>query len=89
MVVTPGMIELGELQFNENERFGEQSASLADVVIVVGRTNKKALLHGAARHEQCTVISVSTRDDAVAWVRANLTGRDVVLYENDFPDHYP
>lgn len=89
VVVTPGMIELGELQFNENERFGEQSASLADVVIVVGRTNKKALLHGAARHEQCTVISVSTRDDAVAWVRANLTGRDVVLYENDFPDHYP
>ena len=26
---------------------------------------------------------------AVEWVRATLTDGDVVLYENDLPDHYP
>ena len=30
-----------------------------------------------------------TRDAAVAWVREHLRDGDVVLYENDLPDHYP
>jgi hypothetical protein len=32
---------------------------------------------------------VATREDAVRWVRAQLAAGDVVLYENDLPDHYP
>jgi hypothetical protein len=29
------------------------------------------------------------REEAVAWVRANLGRGDAVLYENDLPDTYP
>jgi hypothetical protein len=32
---------------------------------------------------------VDTRDEAVSCVRANTGPGDVVLYENDLPDHYP
>jgi hypothetical protein len=32
---------------------------------------------------------VRNRDEAVAWVRANVCEGDAVLYENDLPDHYP
>jgi hypothetical protein len=32
---------------------------------------------------------MATREDAVRWVRAQLAAGDVVLYENDLPDHYP
>jgi hypothetical protein len=32
---------------------------------------------------------VDRRDQAVAWVRDHLGTGDVVLYENDLPDHYP
>lgn len=37
----------------------------------------------------CAVHTVATRDEAVAWVRRTLGPGDVVLYENDLPDHYP
>jgi hypothetical protein len=32
---------------------------------------------------------VRTREDAVAWVKAELGTDDLVLYENDLPDHFP
>jgi hypothetical protein len=35
------------------------------------------------------VVEVATRQDAVTWVKANVGPGDVVLYENDLPDHYP
>jgi UDP-N-acetylmuramoyl-tripeptide--D-alanyl-D-alanine ligase len=32
---------------------------------------------------------VASRDEAVTWVRDHLGPGDIVLYENDLPDHYP
>ncbi len=54
----------------------------------MGQTNRKALVAGAA-HRDIRVHFAPTRDKAVEWVRATLTDGDVVLYENDLPDHYP
>jgi UDP-N-acetylmuramoyl-tripeptide--D-alanyl-D-alanine ligase len=88
VVVTPGMIELGDQQREENRRFAVRAGEVADVVVVVGRTNATALLDGLAV-SSAEVRRVATRDEAVAWVRATLGAGDVVLYENDFPDHYP
>ena len=36
-----------------------------------------------------SVHTVATREEAVAWVRSALGPGDVVLYENDLPDHHP
>ena len=88
IVVTPGMIELGSSAREANATFGAQAGAVAEVVIIVGRTNRRALKKGLAG-TPATVMTVEHRDDAVAWVRANGTGRDAVLYENDLPDHYP
>ncbi|HJQ75895.1 MAG TPA: UDP-N-acetylmuramoyl-tripeptide--D-alanyl-D-alanine ligase [Acidimicrobiia bacterium] len=87
-VVTPGMVELGHLQEEENRKFAEEAAAQADHLIVVGRTNRGALLHGSATG-RASVTVVDSRDEAVEWVRANLGPGDAVLYENDLPDHYP
>ncbi|MCY4516213.1 MAG: Mur ligase family protein [Acidimicrobiaceae bacterium] len=54
VVVTPGMVELGRSQAHENRRLGEQAAQIADDVIIVGRTNRTALLGGAAGWDQAT-----------------------------------
>ena len=54
VVVTPGMVELGRSQAHENRRLGEQAAQIADDVIIVGRTNRAALLGGAAGWDQAT-----------------------------------
>lgn len=113
VLVTPGMVELGTRQASENEALGRLSGSTVSHLVVVGRTNRAALLAGVGAppgsKTQATgtagvrklpdakpgapgppveVLVASTRDQAVAWVRATLGPRDAVLYENDLPDHY-
>ncbi|HEX6947019.1 MAG TPA: Mur ligase family protein [Acidimicrobiia bacterium] len=87
-VVTPGMVELGSRQAAENEAFAAAAAETADHLVIVGRTNRAALLRGAA-NGRAAVTVVDTREQAVAWARSNLGPGDAVLYENDLPDHYP
>jgi UDP-N-acetylmuramoyl-tripeptide--D-alanyl-D-alanine ligase len=87
-VVTPGMVELGPVQEEENTVLAREVAAIADHLVIVGRTNRASLLSGAA-DGGATVTVVGSREEAVAWVRANLSRGDTVLYENDLPDHYP
>ncbi len=86
LVVTPGMVELGPRQAQENEAFAREAAGVADELVLVGLTNRKALLRGAG---DAQVTMVGTRDQAVAQVKVRAGPGDVVLYENDLPDHYP
>jgi UDP-N-acetylmuramoyl-tripeptide--D-alanyl-D-alanine ligase len=90
-VVTPGMVELGARQKAENFAFGAEIAAVADNLVVVGRTNRRALMAGAASNGSAgmSVTWVANRPQAVAWVRDHLGPGDAVLYENDLPDHYP
>lgn len=89
VLVTPGMVELGHLQERENEAFAQRAATIADDIVIVGFTNRRALDRGARTSDRVSVHSVATRDEAVAWVRSELGAGDAVLYENDLPDHYP
>jgi UDP-N-acetylmuramoyl-tripeptide--D-alanyl-D-alanine ligase len=97
VVVTPGMVELGRLQQRENAELARSVAAVATDLVVVGRTNRRALLEGARQAhgpgagpgQDLSVVEVATRDAAVNWVQANVGPGDVVLFENDLPDHYP
>jgi UDP-N-acetylmuramoyl-tripeptide--D-alanyl-D-alanine ligase len=88
VVVTPGMVELGPMQGSANEEFAADAARMADHLVVVGATNRKALIRGSA-NGTASVTVVESRARAVDWVRENLASGDAVLYENDLPDHYP
>jgi len=88
VVVTPGMVELGPLQFEENRSFAAEVAGVADDLVIVGGTNQRALLEGSDKGK-ASVTVVASREEAVDWVRQNLGPGDAVLYENDLPDHYP
>ena len=87
-VVTPGMVELGPRQAEENERFAADAAALATDLVVIGATNRRALLEGA-RRGKARVVLVDDRAGATAWVKENTGPDDVVLFENDLPDHFP
>lgn len=89
-IVTPGMIELGELQQQENRAFGRciGEANL-DLVILVGRMQTAPILEGireAAPEIRVEVVdSLREGNELLAgWLREG----DVVLYENDLPDSY-
>ncbi|MGH8948552.1 MAG: Mur ligase family protein, partial [Acidimicrobiia bacterium] len=79
VVVTPGMVELGPDQFEQNIVFAAESAAVADDLLIVGRTNRDALLEGSAQGG-ASVTVVSSREEAVGWVRRSLGPGDAVLY---------
>ena len=88
VLVTPGMVELGRRQGAENRDLAAFAAARLSDIVVVGRTNRRALLAGTGG-ATARVRAVPHRPEAVAWVAANLGEGDGVLYENDLPDHYP
>jgi UDP-N-acetylmuramoyl-tripeptide--D-alanyl-D-alanine ligase len=88
VVVTPGMVELGPGQYEENRAFASEAARMADDLVVVGATNRRALIDGSV-NGTASVTVVGSRQEAVDWVRGHLAPGDAVLYENDLPDHYP
>jgi UDP-N-acetylmuramoyl-tripeptide--D-alanyl-D-alanine ligase len=85
VVVTPGLIELGATQFDENAALAREVRTSGADLVVVGRTNARPLTRGYAG----VVKRFDTREQAVAWVRSTLVRGDGVLYLNDLPDHYP
>jgi UDP-N-acetylmuramoyl-tripeptide--D-alanyl-D-alanine ligase len=88
VLVTPGMVELGERQFEENRKFAAAASEICTEVVIIGATNRKALLAGA--HEgKAQPVLVDDRAAAKAWVQENANAGDVVLFENDLPDHFP
>ncbi len=91
VVVTPGMVELGRRQFEENRRFGAAVAAVATDLLIVGRTNRRALAAGVASvaDSATSVQLLGDRHRAVEWVKEHVKDGDTVLYENDLPDHYP
>jgi UDP-N-acetylmuramoyl-tripeptide--D-alanyl-D-alanine ligase len=89
VLVTPGMVELGTQQFEANRELASGASRVAAThIVIVGHTNRRALLEGA-KTGLAHVVAVEHREQAVAWVKANCGPGDVVLYENDLPDHFP
>lgn len=86
VLVTPGMVELGRIQDVENRRFARHASTVCSDIVIVGRTNLRALRSGVAPGTR--IILAADREEAVAWVKSNLGDDDAVLYENDLPDHY-
>ncbi|MBW3594388.1 MAG: UDP-N-acetylmuramoyl-tripeptide--D-alanyl-D-alanine ligase [Actinobacteria bacterium] len=89
VVVTPGIIELGPLQREANEDFGEHAVRVADAVVFVAKLNRDALVAGARRVDGGgDVITVDTLAEATAKLPGLIGPGDVVLFENDLPDQY-
>ncbi len=88
VLVTPGMVELGERQADENERFANAASEVCTDIVIIGATNRRALVAGA-HVGRARVVLVDDRAGATAWVKENTSADDVVLFENDLPDHFP
>jgi len=85
VVVTPGMVELGSEQRRANAELARAVIASGAELVIVGRTNRRALLEGAGGE----AVSMPDRSAARDWVREHLGEGDGVLWENDLPDHYP
>ena len=86
VVITPGMVELGELAQEANAELGAHCARVADVAIFVAKLNRDALLSGA-NGGRAEVIAVDSLAEATERLKGLVGPGDVVLFENDLPDH--
>ena len=91
VIVTPGMVEMGERQWTENKTLGTHIARHdIDRAVLVGKKQTAAIREGLAEagYPSEQIIVVSSLFEAREWVSSHLRSDDVVLYENDLPDQY-
>ena len=90
IIVTPGMIELGNKQFDLNKQAAKQAAKIADILVIIGETNKRALRAGAeeVKKKNLRIIYLKKDENLDKSLTAHLKPPIVILLENELPDHY-
>ena len=90
VLVTPGMVELGEREYAENKRLGEHAADVCDLVILVGPKRTTPILEGlkAVHYPSQQIIVTRNLEEVKQHLATQVQAGDVVLFENDLPDNY-
>ena len=90
VLVTPGMIELGAREYDENRHFGSEAAKVCDHIILVGKIRTAPILDGLKNenYPDQKISIVNNLDEAQQHLQTRLKPGDVVLFENDLPDNY-
>jgi UDP-N-acetylmuramoyl-tripeptide--D-alanyl-D-alanine ligase len=89
ILITPGMVELGEAHDAEHTKIGELAARTCDVVLAVAAERIPTFVSAyRANAPRGQLLSFATFKDAEAWLTADRRPGDVVLIENDLPDLY-
>ena len=90
-VITPGFVEMGDKQYDNNRQFGRDIAKASpDGVYVVNEVNRKAIVDGLddGAYSKDRVAVVASFKEAMAELQPKLKVGDVLLYENDLPDSF-
>ncbi len=89
ILVTPGMVELGEAHDEEHRKIGQLAGSHVDVLLAVLPERIKSFTNAyTSSNPGGTVMPFPTFTAAQTWLESNLRSNDVVLMENDLPDLY-
>lgn len=91
ILLTPGMVELGEKQYDENKEVGVYAADKCDYAILVGKEQTKPIQDGLLEtgFPENRMILVDDLQEAFRMVNAIPGERQkVILIENDLPDNY-
>jgi UDP-N-acetylmuramoyl-tripeptide--D-alanyl-D-alanine ligase len=90
ILVTPGMVELGDQEAELNEAFGGQAAAVCDHVILVGPQRTRPINRGlqGAGFSAAAITVVRDIGEATTVLGRLTRAGDVVLFENDLPDMY-
>ena len=91
ILLTPGMVELGEKQAELNREFGKNAAKVCDYVILVGRSQTEPIAKGLAdaSYPQDKIYIASDFNEAINHAYAlTCQEKKIILLENDLPDNY-
>lgn len=90
IIVTPGLVELGDKEYECNKALGALAAKTCDEIILVGRNRWQPLKDGALETQfpKEKLHLVESFKDAVGVFGPMCDKNTVILFENDLPDNY-
>ncbi len=90
IIITPGMVELGDKEEQFNQELGKAMASCVDVAILVGKKHTLPIFNGLkeAGFPENAIHPVLSLAEATKLLHSLAKAGDVVLFENDLPDNY-
>lgn len=91
ILITPGMVELGEKEEEYNYKFGTYAADCCDYILLIGERHTKPIKEGVLSkgfpEDRCFVYN--RLEDAISYAYAiKGQGHKYILLENDLPDNY-
>ncbi|NLC48594.1 MAG: UDP-N-acetylmuramoyl-tripeptide--D-alanyl-D-alanine ligase [Tenericutes bacterium] len=88
IIVTPGMIELGDKQYEYNKEFGKHISSVCDSVILVGKEQTKPIYDGLIenKYNEKNIYVLNDVKKAFPLIQKLSDNNTYVLLENDLPD---
>lgn len=90
IIVTPGLVELGSREKEENFNFGVKMSKVADYIVIVNKVNLESIKKGieSTKFNMTRVYEAETLDEAKLLLKGIVQTGDAVLFENDLPDNY-
>jgi UDP-N-acetylmuramoyl-tripeptide--D-alanyl-D-alanine ligase len=90
ILVTPGLVELGKLEYEENKKIGQYFAKRADYVFLVGKERTKPIYEGLLQENfpQDKIFINANLGETTEVLKSFLKAGDSILFENDLPDTY-
>ena len=90
ILVTPGIVELGDKTYEYNKIFGTQAAENCDYAILVGEKQAKPIFDGLIEKgfEENKIFIAENFDVAMNKMNELMDSNTVILLENDLTDNY-
>jgi UDP-N-acetylmuramoyl-tripeptide--D-alanyl-D-alanine ligase len=90
ILITPGMVELGRIEAEENRRLGRAAAQVCDYVVLVGPQQTRPLREGLREggFSDNRVLVARHSGEVADCLNTIVHEGDVLLYENRLPDTY-
>jgi UDP-N-acetylmuramoyl-tripeptide--D-alanyl-D-alanine ligase len=90
VIVTPGLVELGEKEYECNYALGKEAAKNCDVIILVGKNRSKPMADAVnkSKFKKENLHIVASFKEAMEIYSKIADNNTVVLFENDLPDNY-
>ncbi|MBR1770981.1 MAG: UDP-N-acetylmuramoyl-tripeptide--D-alanyl-D-alanine ligase [Lachnospiraceae bacterium] len=91
ILITPGMVELGDQEAAYNYKFGTYAADCCDYILLVGKKHTQPIREGVCSkgfpEERCLVYD--KLEEAISYAYSiKGKGHKYILLENDLPDNY-
>ena len=91
ILITPGMVELGDSEEEYNRKFGTYAAANCDYILLVGKKHTEPIREGAqsAGFDMGKLRSFDKLEEAYSYAYSiKDEGHKYILLENDLPDNY-